>query len=182
VAIVEDLGGMLRGPWTVKDSFSVLELSPLGFRQLFEADWIWCDASDAPIPGSGDTVWQPVTTSAQLERWEAAWRENGSPADSTVFLPELLANPTIALFAAYRGADIVAGCAANRSVEAVGISNLFVADGDEDLATAGAVNEVARFGAGLPIVGYLADERLARVRRLGFRTVGPLRVWLTGAR
>jgi hypothetical protein len=73
------------------DAMFRLELAPLGFRPLFDAEWIWLDASDA-------------------------------------------------------------------------------------------VREVARFGAGLPIVGYLAGESLARVVRLGFRTVGPLRVWVTGAR
>jgi hypothetical protein len=180
-ATIRDLVGTLPRPWSVKDSFSVLELSPLGFRPLFEAKWIWCDAADAPVPVRGDTVWRRVTTVAELERWEGAWRENGSPAESRVFVPDLLADPTIALFSAHRGDAIVAGCAANRSDEAVGFSNLFVAGGDDDLAIADAVSEVARFGSGLPIVGYLAGERLARVGRLGFRTVGQLRVWVTGA-
>ena len=83
------------------------------------------------------------------------------------------------LIAAYRQDAIVAGRAANRSFEAVGFSNFVVADGDEDLAMASAVREVARFGTGLPIVGYLAGESLARVVRLGFRTVDPLRIWVT---
>ncbi len=182
VATLRDLQGALRPPWAVKDSFSVLELASLGFRPLFDAEWVWLDASDAPATVRNDATWRPVTTPAELEGWEGAWRESGSPADSRVFLPELLANPTIALFAAYRGDAIVAGCAGNRSVEAVGFSNFFVADGDEDLATASAVSEVARYGAGLPVVGYEAGESLARTVRLGFRTVGPLRVWVTGAR
>jgi hypothetical protein len=178
VANLKDLGETLRQPWSVKDSFSMLELAPLGFRPLFEAEWIWRDAADAPIPGRGDSTWRRVTTADELERWEGAWRENGSPTDSPVFVPDLLADPTIALFAAYRGGAIVAGCAANRSIDAVGFSNFFVAGGDEDLLMAGAVSEVARFGAGLPVVGYEAGEMLARSRGLGFRTVGPLRVWL----
>jgi hypothetical protein len=182
VATLRDLQGALRPPWAVKDSFSVLELAPLGFRPLFDAEWIWLDASDAAATVRNDATWRQVTTPAELERWEGAWRESGSPATSRVFAPALLVDPTVAVFAAYRGDAIVAGCAANRSVEAVGFSNFFVADGDEDLATASAVREVARFGAGLPIVGYLAGESLARVVRLGFRTVGPLRVWVTSAR
>jgi hypothetical protein len=181
VATIGDLGAALGSSWSVKDSFSVLELSPLGFRPLFEAKWIWCEAVDAPVPVRGDTVWRRVTTFAELERWEGGWRENGSPTESRVFVPDLLADPTIALFSAHRRGAIVAGCAANRSAEAVGFSNLFVAGGDDDLLIADAVSEVARFGTGLPIVGYLAGERLARVGRLGFRTVGKLRVWVTGA-
>lgn len=180
-ATIRDLGGTLRLPWSVKDSFSMLELSSLGFQPLFEASWIWCDAADAPVPVRSDIVWRRVTTVAELERWEEAWRENGSPATSRVFVPDLLADPTVALFSADRRGAIVAGCAANRSDEAVGFSNLFIAGGDDDRTMAEAVGEVARFGAGVPIVGYLAGERLARVGRLGFRTVGELRVWVTGA-
>jgi hypothetical protein len=181
VATLRGLRDVLSAAWSVKDSFSVLELAPLGFEPLFDAEWIWLDAGEAPQGRDGGT-WQAVTTEADLERWEAAWRENGSPAESRVFVPAILANPTIALFAAYRAGAILAGCAANRSVDAVGFSNFFVADGDEDVAAAGAVSAVARFGAGLPVVGYQAGESLARVVRLGFRTVGPLRIWVTDGR
>ena len=179
-AMIADLGGALRSSWSVKDSFSVLELSSLGFEPLFEAEWIWCDSADAPPPVRSDLVWRRVAAVAELERWEEAWRENGSPATSRVFVPDLLADPTVALFSAERRGTVVAGCAANRSADAVGFSNLFIAGGDDDRTTAEAVSEVARFGAGLPIVGYERGERLARVRSLGFRAVGPLRVWITG--
>lgn len=179
-ATIGDLGGTLRSPWSVKDSFSVLELSSLGFQPLFEAEWIWCAAADAPLPIRSDIVWRRVTTVAELERWEDAWRANGSPATSRVFVPDLLADPTVALLSADRRGAIVAGCAANRSAEAVGFSNVFIAGGDDDRTLAEAVSEVARFGTGLPIVGYERGNRLARVGRLGFRTVGRLRVWIRG--
>ena len=179
-ATIRDLGGTLGSHWSVKDGFSVLELSSLAFQPLFEANWIWCDAANAPLPVGSDIVWRRVTTVAELERWEGAWRENGSPATSRVFVPDLLADPAVALFSGERQGAIVAGCAANLSVEAVGFSNLFIAGGDDDRTTAEAVSEVARFGAGVPIVGYERGERLARVGRLGFRTVGKLRVWVTG--
>jgi hypothetical protein len=183
VANLTSLGTTLHRSWSVKDSFSTLELAPLGFRPLFEARWIWRHPSDIAVPRRDTpTEWRRVTTSSELERWEGAWREAGSPSDTRVFLPDLLANPAIALFAGYRGGAIVAGCAANRTDEAVGFSNFFTADADEESAMAQAVTEVARFGAGMPVVGYLAGERLERAGRLGFRTVGPLRVWLAAAR
>ena len=97
-------------------------------------------------------------------------------------MPNLLTDPTISLFGGYRGDAVVAGCAGNRSADAVGFSNFFVDEGEEPLVVAGAIAEVARFGAGLPIVGYLAGERLAQATGLGFRSVGPLRIWVTGAR
>jgi hypothetical protein len=180
IARLRDLKGVLGTRWSVKDSFAALDLSPIGFRPLFEAEWIWCDASDAPDPGAGGITWRPVTNAGQLEQWEAAWRKNGSPTETPVFVPNLLTNPTVSLFGGYRAGTVVAGCAGNRSAEAVGFSNFFVDDGEEPLAVAGAIAEVARFGAGLPIVGYLAGEGLARVTTLGFRSVGPLRIWVTG--
>ena len=181
VATLRGLVSVLDPPWSVKDSFSALDLSPLGFRPLFDADWIWTDDRAVATPDRGAAIWRPVTTPTALERWEAAWRANGSPTDRRVFLPKLLRDGTIAIFAAYQGDAIVAGCAANRSAEAVGFSNFFVADEDEDAATASAINAVARFGGGLPVVGYETGESLARMRRLGFRAVGPLRVWVTVA-
>ena len=180
IARLRDLEGVLHGRWSVKDSFAALDLSSLGFRPLFEAEWIWCDASDAPVPDAGGIAWRPMKTTGQLDRWEAAWRKNGSPTETPVFVPDLLANPTIALFGGFRGDDVVAGCAGNRSAKAVGFSNFFVGDGEDPLAVAGAIAEVARVGAGLPIVRYLAGERLAQVTGLGFRAVGPLRIWMTG--
>lgn len=182
IARLRDLDGVLERRWTVKDSFAALDLSPLGFEPLFDAEWIWCDASDAPAPDAGDITWRQVTTTGQLDHWEAAWRENGSPTETPVFVPDLLTNPTVSLFGGYRGDTVVAGCAGNRSADAVGFSNFFVGAGEEPLVIAGAIAEVAQFGAGLPIVGYLAGERLARVTTLGFRSVGPLRIWVTGAR
>jgi hypothetical protein len=180
VARLRDLDGVLRRRWSVKDSFAALDLSPFGFRLLFEAEWIWCAASDAPAGEERGVTWRPVTTTDQLEDWETAWREDGSPTDTRVFLPQLLTNATISLFGGYRDGVLVGGCAGNRSADAVGFSNFFVARGHEAVAMPGAIGAVARFGGGLPIVGYLAGEGLARMRDLGFGTVGPLRVWLSG--
>jgi hypothetical protein len=180
MATLRDLGTALGRPWSVKDSFSVLDLAPIGLQPLFDAEWIWRDPSATrPRPGRHKTSWRQATTPTELERWEEAWKQNGSPANSRVFLPELLANEPIALFAARRGDAIVAGCAANRSAKAVGFSNFFAADGDEDILAATAVDEVLQFAPGLPVVGYLRGKMLARVRRLGFHTVGALRVWIT---
>ena len=179
LAILRDLGRVLGRPWAVKDSFFVLDLVQVGFQPLFDAEWIWRDPGTTPAPSDRhDISWRQVTTPAELDRWEAVWNANGSPTDSRVFLPAVLANETIALFAAHRGDTVIAGCAANRSADAVGFSNFFEAD-DDDLVVAGAIGEVARFGNGLPVVGYEGGQALARLLRLGFRSVGPLRVWIT---
>jgi hypothetical protein len=178
LVVLRDLASVVRGPWAIKDSFSALDLAPLGFDPLFDAQWIWRDPS-APSGDAGDVRWHQVTNTMELDRWESAWRDNGSPADRRVFMPRLLDDPTIALFGAYRGDALVAGCAANVSSDAVGFSNFFVAHGDVDTITAGAVTAVGNFGAGMPIVGYAAGDALGRAKRIGFRGVGPLRIWAT---
>ncbi|MFL5676605.1 MAG: hypothetical protein ACJ77X_03090, partial [Chloroflexota bacterium] len=168
----------LNRAWAVKDSFATLDLAPLGFEALFDAEWIWRDATPAAGTDAEGAVWRNVATATVLEEWERAWRDNGSPSDRPVFLPELLSDPTIALFGAYRGESLVGGCAANVSSEAVGFSNFFAADGDTEPLGAGALAAVSTFGVGLPVVGYERGQELERARRMGFRSVGPLRVWL----
>jgi hypothetical protein len=181
LAVLRDLRSELRAPWSVKDSYAALDLAPLEFEPLFDAEWVWRDTSPAPLPpmtSPGHVSWQRVTTTAHLDRWERAWRDNGSPTDRHVFVPDLLADPTVALFAAYRDHLLVGGCAANISTEAVGFSNFFCADQDAEPVAAGALAEVSRFAPGLPIVGYEAADALERAKRLGFGAVGPLRIWI----
>ena len=182
IARLRDLDGVLRGRWSVKDSFAVLDLSPLGFRPLFEAEWIWCDVSDAPVADVGGIAWRPVTTTDQLERVGGRLAKEWIAHRNPCLRAEPAGEPddrAVRRLSRRRRRRGVRGKSVRR---AVGFSNFFVEDGEEPLAVAGAIAEVARFGAGLPIVGYLAGERLAQATGLGFRSVGPLRIWVTGAR
>ena len=170
---LDDLGRALGAPLTLKDSFSVLDMTTRGFRPLFDAEWIWHDPTgDGPSP-----EWRRATSPAELEAWERGLRDNGSPADERAFPTALLKNDSLAFLAQWRGERILAGCAANRSPEAVGFSNFFSVEEPDDRLAASAIAAVATFAPGLPIVGYERGEALARARRLGFRSAGPLRVW-----
>jgi hypothetical protein len=176
---IEALSRALARPFSVKDSFAALDLASLGFRNLFGADWIWRDPT--PMPADRDGDWRPVADAPALEAWEAAWRANGSPADSRVFLPALLDDPSIRLFARRAGGQVVAGCAANLSDNVVGISNIFSAEPAPGDVFAAAVNAVAGWAPERPIVGYESDESLSAAHAAGFRSVGPLRIWLRQA-
>src|SRR3954447_3253672 len=178
IAALRHLESTLDRPWSVKDSFATLDLASLGFEALFDAEWIWRDPTPATQTNADDVAWRRVTTEPVLAEWERGWRDNGSPTARPVFLPALLADPSIALFGAYRGDSLVGGCAANVSSEAVGFSNYFAAEGAAESIIAGALAAVGKFGAGLPVVGFEGGEGLDRARRIGFRPVGPLRVWL----
>jgi len=166
----------------VKDSFATLDLAPLAFHVLFEAQWLWRAASRPP-PGRLDTAlsWATVQDPAALIRWETAW--NGVPAENPstlpprIFLPALLSDPDIRFIAAYADRHIVAGAIANRTGNVVGVSNVFVPEADAARCWAGCVATIIDTFPGLPLVGYERGNDLIIPQELGFEVVGPLRVW-----
>ena len=133
---------MLDSPWSVKDSFRCLDLEPLGLRPLFDADWIWTDA-----PAVADAGAWPGRVAADHDArpsWNAGKPRGARAVHRRIAAsscPELLGDTTIAICAAYQGDVIVAGCAANRSAGAVGFSNFFVVDGDEEGVAAAAIDD-----------------------------------------
>ncbi|WP_190085587.1 hypothetical protein [Streptomyces longisporoflavus] len=160
---------------SVKDSFACLDLEPLGFETLFEAQWIHRPAGKAVSGASArDVTWGPLTDAGSLPEWESAW--NDGDESEGLFRPELLGGDSTFLAARSEG-RIVAGAIASRSASVVGISNLFTS-ADEESAWAGCLPEVARLWPGLPVVGYESGESLDAAVRQGFTPIGPLRVWL----
>jgi len=144
--------------WAVKDSFSALDLAPLGFDLLFEARWIRKDA--AP----------DLATHSRL-RWGRTTEGN------RLLPPALFADSDIAMFTGSRDGEVVAGGIANRSENVVGLSNVFTQVGGAvsvwtDLAALAAVTF-----PGLPLVGYETGDDLAAACDSGFQMGDPLRVW-----
>ena len=59
----------------VKDSFCVLDLTPLGFEPLFEATWLYRPAAlTSPVERIQGVHWQRVQEATELMAWERAWR------------------------------------------------------------------------------------------------------------
>ncbi|MFC8132100.1 hypothetical protein [Streptomyces sp. NPDC057302] len=164
---------------SVKDSFACLDLEPLGFEVLFEAQWIHRPAGAAPAGLSPAVRWEPLKGADSLSAWEDAWSDgDGSTA---LFRPELLDGATTFLAGTSRDGRIVAGAVASPDESVVGISNLFATGdepGGEESAWSGCLTEVARLWPGLPVVGYESGESLDAAVRQGFSPIGPLRVWL----
>lgn len=177
------LAAGIPGAWAVKDSFCALDLAPLGFQPLFEAMWIARQAAvPRPQQDSTGAEWRPVRDAAQLQDWESAWSEptdHTKPAPARIFLPALLADPDVVVLAAYREQRIVAGAIANRSGEAVGLSNVFVPEQGAAAYWAEAIGALTDLFPGLPIVGYESGAELALAQALGFEALHPLRVWQT---
>jgi len=165
--------------FSVKDAFASLDLTKSGFHVLFDAEWVWLEPSPAARPENRSSSWSQIQTEHELIRWEAAWAASGSPAASPVFLPTLLADAPLAFFGAQRDGQVVAGCIANRSrARVVGFSNFFAPDSGRERYRSEAVALVANFAKGNPLVGYDRGAELEGLQALGFRRVGPLRVWV----
>ncbi len=160
---------------SVKDSFATLDLTPYGFCPLFEADWVVRLGPPPPAPPGG-TRWERVVRSGELAKWEEAWRPEDGPRD--LFRAELLDHDSVAVLAAYRGDAVVAGAILNCSAMVVGISNVFVVPGEDLDPWPRCLAFAGELFADKPVVGYESGASLLRAERNGFRTAGPLRVWI----
>ena len=174
---VERLRQALPGSWAVKDSFATLDLAPLAFTQLFEAQWIWRPGDAQPPIVRSDLRWTRIIDAAALESWERAWAGEDDGSVDRIFLPPLLHDPGIAIFAARQEERIVAGVIANRTDDVLGLSNLFAPTAMLEHGWAGAIASIAATFPSLPMVGYESGDDLAMAERFGFERVGPLRVY-----
>ena len=177
-----------RPSFSVKDSFVALDLSDLGFDVLFEATWLWRDPVPPDLvrrtPESAthpELAWSVVKDAAGLARWEAAWAGLHAgqvvPGSERIFGRGLLHEPGVALLAGARESQIVAVAAANQTGDVVGLSNVFAPAEDAVAVWAGVVAYAASLFPGRPLVGYERGDDLALAQVVGFRAVGPLRVW-----
>lgn len=167
----------LARPWAVKDSFAALDLTPLGFRSLFDATWIGRSAG-MPLPSAvaSDVDWLTVRDAVLLAAWEAGWSGEAEPPEERVFRPGLLTDPGVAVLAGVRDGRVIAGVVANRSDGMTGVSNLFV-PGDVPGLRAAALAAVAAAFPGTALVGYEHGDDLVAMLALGFTTLSPLRIW-----
>ena len=169
----------LPGRWAIKDSFATLDLAPLGFEELFSAQWIQFSSERmAPTTASG-ARWVQVRDTAALAAWEAAWRGQQGPAPThAVFRPGLLEDAGVGIFAAYHEDTLVAGAIAYRAEGVVSLSNTFFAGSRARVLRAELLGQLLAAFPGLPLVGYERGDELAAWCALGFEPIGPLGVWL----
>jgi len=172
----------LPGHWGVKDSFATLDLAPLGFSELFSAQWIHFAPERRAPTHSGGARWVRVRDTAALATWEAAW--SGQPGSAgpdpshAVFRPGLLDDASTAFLAAYHEDALVAGAIAYRAADVVSLSNTFFTAAEAGPLRAELLGQLLAAFPGLPVVGYERGDELAAWCALGFEPIAPLRVWL----
>lgn len=95
-----------------------------------------------------------------------------------LFPPALLTDTSVTFLGGWRDDRLVAGCVANATAAVMGVSSLFILDGDLDAGWRGVLSAMAARFPARPVVGYESGDALATAVRQGFTAIGPLRVWL----
>jgi hypothetical protein len=83
------------------------------------------------------------------------------------------------IYGRWAGNGIDAGCIVNRSPEAVGISNIFNLAGTPQAFRDAISLATIAFSPDVPLVGYDSGAALDEMTKLGFRSVGKLRIRLS---
>lgn len=167
----------------VKDSFARLDLSGLGYKPLFDAQWIWRDHSS--LAGPAPTLrWSTAQAEPELAQWEAAWWRGvqaGAAPPLRLFPATLLAEPGLRFLLGWqRDGTLVAGSAMLQGDGVAGLACTFHTRGaDRAAAHAGLVAAAQALCPGDALVGYESGDDLQLAQAAGgFTPVGPLRVWL----
>lgn len=163
--------------WSIKDSFSVLNLSEYGFAKLFDAQWFYLEAADfTPAKKSGNLSYEIVNSEEILSAWRLAW-DSDERLGRKIFDPKLLENSSVFFVAGYFERQIVSGCFVNKTAEVLGVSNFF-APGKDICFWSDTVRFIYDSVAPLDIVGYERRNLAGKLRLLGFESTGNLAVWL----
>jgi hypothetical protein len=163
---------------SIKDSYSALDLTAFGFRQLFDAYWLASGVSSSDASNDQDGAqlsWNIVTDLTEFSSWERSWRHvNGHEG---VLLPDLLTSEVLVL-AGYDGDVLVAGAILNIGAGVVGISNTFAPESLVAEPWLQARRLSTHVFAELSVVGYEQDRISQLLEGHGFRRLHRLRVWI----
>jgi hypothetical protein len=152
----------------LKDAFHCLELRAHGLTENFSATWIWADT----LQPASTTGWTRITSANELLRWEAAWKDGGSPSDQRQFPAVILGRPEVHIWGCTTADGFDAGAVANLSPDCVSLSNCFGRGAFPAAATL-----CAELAQGLPVVGYERGDDLSVALDAGCEATGSLRIW-----
>lgn len=162
--------------YAIKDSFNELPADKMGYKILFEADWITYSPSEL-IDESIIEGWTIVKDDQELKNWELAWNNN-QPTDKRIFLPNILSVSDVSFLAKYENNQIIAGGITNIAHDVIGLSNVFNHDSQNNNIWSEISSFIKEKMATLPIVGYERDQALMKAHEVGYKTIGKLKVLL----
>lgn len=146
----------------VKDSFCCLDFGGLGFVPLFDAKWLF--ASELNISGpddEGDVRWVSIDGSADLARWERAWRPGMSAGKPRTVWPKLLVRSDLRLLYGLVKHVAVGGGVLNATNDVTGLPNVFTSGTATEAVLQGLARTAWTWRPGRPLVGYESGADLA---------------------
>jgi len=164
----------------VNDSYSSLDLGPLGFETLFSDPFMFRD------PGSTDTVsidgFSVVEASTPDERQEfeaAAAIGFGSPSTTQAYVDTLLGHPGYHFYLGRSGGETVSGVSSFNNGTSLGIYSLFTFPEARNRGYGEAVARAAMSGVtDIPVVSSASDMSFNLFGRLGLQIVGKRTIWI----
>ncbi len=162
--------------WSMKDSFAALNMRAYGFERLFDAQWMYLDASKFKSPVANSRLaYGTVVDKSALQQWWRAW-DDGEELGLKIFSDEMIRDAKLKFIMGRGTGSIESGCILNWSDDIVGISNFFAPDTTIDYWSHIIDHLYREFGP-IDIVGYERHNTLADLRQLGFEALGDLTVW-----
>jgi hypothetical protein len=155
--------------WAVKDSFSTLDLSSDGFRELLAGDWIrWPASSKMPEVYPSGVRWAKIADRKDLMQWERGWR--GSATTSSDRLPM---HPATTVSSQNAPTIMILSSSIRDGKNSGSLS-----DEKAKEFRSGCMAAILEWSKGLQLVGYESGQDLVAMKSLGFETVGQLKVWV----
>ncbi len=177
------------GRWSVKDSYAQMNLGRVGFEALFEATWIALPVGGIVATSDPtDLRWERVDVCERIVRLGGGMARNAGERRGSHSASDLHA------VASRRPGHRVPGrppgephrCGRDRQPlgrwvgSRAGISNIVLPEAGGEIHRPGVVAAVRSAFPDLPMVGYERGDDLDAMESIGFKRLGPLRVWIKG--
>lgn len=170
-------------PGSVGDVWHALDLAPHGFRVWRSEPWFYRPAEALPPPPETDLELVRVTAPQEVEEFEAVSVRGFGSEDETIepgtfHPPSVLADEAMHMFLGRVAGRPVAAAMGYLLDDAVGVFGVTTVASVRRRGYGTAVTRAALLAeTGLPAVLAPSDEAVNMYRRLGFRSVGALRIW-----
>ncbi len=168
---------------SVGDAWQVLDLSPYGFSVWRTEPWFHRPPGPLPEPPQIDLELVRVTTPREVEEFEAVsvrgfGAEDDTVEPGTIHPPSVLADDAMHMFLGRVGGRPVAAAMGYVLDDVVGVFGVTTVASARRRGYGTAVTRAAMLAeTGLATVLAPSEEAVSMYRRLGFRSVGALRIW-----
>lgn len=174
-------------PGSVGDVWQALDLTPHRFQVWRTEPWFYRPAGPLPQLAETELEVTRVTTTREVEEFEAVsvrgfGNEDDTIEPGTLHPPSGLADDAMHMYIGRAGGRPVAAAMGYVLDDVVGVFGVTTVASARRRGYGTAVTRAALLAeTGLPAVLAPSEEAVGMYRRLGFRSVGALRIWASSA-